>query len=294
MKSILRLSLLLAAAVSMTGQAFAFPRIGEAKFIPESTATVDFDGILAIRELTGGCSASLVRYETSKADDKALVLTNGHCYEGGFLKAGQYLVDKKSSRKFKVLEPKGGRSDIGSIRAERILYATMTKTDITLYRVKSTYAEIESKFGVHPLTLATSSPDAGIAIEIASGYWERGYACNLESIVPTLKEGDWTWRTSLRYSRPGCETIGGTSGSPVVQTGTRIQVGINNTGNEDGQKCTENNPCEIDRDGNVVYEKGVSYGQQIYWIYSCLDKDLNFDLGQENCALPGGKLAASN
>ncbi|HET6988105.1 MAG TPA: hypothetical protein VFI00_15880 [Kribbella sp.] len=41
----------------------------------------DFTGIAAL----SNCSASLVRYAQSASTDKALVLTNGHCYEGGFL-----------------------------------------------------------------------------------------------------------------------------------------------------------------------------------------------------------------
>ena len=112
-------------------------------------------------------------------------------------------------------------------------------------------------------------------------------------VIPTLNEGAWSWKTSLRYSRPGCETIGGTSGSPIVEAGTQTVVAINNTGNEDGQKCTENNPCEVDRDGKVTYERGLSYGQQTFWIYSCLDKNLNFDLKTPTCRLPGGAMAST-
>ena len=43
------------------------------------------------------CSASLVRYPSSLDSDRAMMLTNGHCYEGGFLSAGQVLVNRTSS-----------------------------------------------------------------------------------------------------------------------------------------------------------------------------------------------------
>ena len=46
----------------------------------------DFTGIAAL----SNCSASLVRYAESVSTDKALVLTNGHCYEGGFLQHQQH------------------------------------------------------------------------------------------------------------------------------------------------------------------------------------------------------------
>jgi hypothetical protein len=100
-------------------------------------------------------------------------------------------------------------------------------------------------------------------------------------------------RNSIRYTRPGCETIGGTSGSPIVAAGTLTVVGINNTGNENGEKCTMDNPCEVSRDGTVLAEKGVSYGQNIALIYSCLDSQLRLDLKLPNCRLPGGAMAGT-
>lgn len=295
MKSITHMSVFLLALFSMLGEAHALPSKNlQAKFIPPSTGEVSFDGILAIRDPMGGCSASLVRYEDSRKGDRALALTNGHCVEKGFIKPGTYLLNESSRRSFKILDPRDGKTDIGSLKAEKIIYATMTKSDIALYRLTSTYAEIESKYGVHPLTLSSELTEAGLKIEIPSGYWRRGYACEVEAIIPMLKEDKWTWKMSLRYSRPGCETIGGTSGSPIVEAGTDIVVGINNTGNESGKKCTLNNPCEVDRDGNITYEEGVSYGQQTYWIYTCLDGGLNFDLAMDDCRLPGGKRDSSN
>ncbi|MBC7464820.1 MAG: serine protease, partial [Bdellovibrio sp.] len=81
------------------------------------------------------------------------------------------------------------------------------------------------------------------------------------------------------------ETIGGTSGSPITKAGTKIVIGINNTGNEDGQKCTMNNPCEIDLQGNITFTKGVSYGQQTYQIYSCLNTARELDLTVQGCLL---------
>ena len=90
---------------------------------------------------------------------------------------------------------------------------------------------------------------------------------------------------SVRYSRPGCETIGGTSGSPVVLAGTRTVVAVNNTGNDDGDRCTMNNPCEIDEHGQVTAEQGYSYAQQTSWIYTCLDSTGNLNLNQAGCKL---------
>ncbi len=55
----------------------------------------------------------------------------------------------------------------------------------------------------------------GAAISVVSGYWKKTYNCNVDGFAYRLKEGDWTWKDSVRYTAP-CKVIGGTSGSPVV------------------------------------------------------------------------------
>jgi hypothetical protein len=167
-----------------------------------------------------------------------------------------------------------------------ILYATMTGTDMAIYRLRETYAQIEQRFQVRPLTLARDYAPVGAAIEIISGYWGRGYVCQVEALIHTLREADWTFRESIRYSRPGCEVIGGTSGSPVLLASSRTVVAVNNTGNESGRRCTMNNPCEVDADGNVTYQRGYSYAQQTSWIYGCRDEEGNLDLERPGCQLP--------
>ncbi len=287
-----KLSLVLISAFALSSEAFALPSVGtNQRFIPESTGKVDFEGVLEIRDGSGGCSASLIRYESSRATDLALVLTNGHCVESGMPKAGEFILNKPSARRFNIVDPRDGQDIIGSLKATKLIYATMTKTDISIYSLDMAYQDIESKFGIRPFTLASKRPAVGLSIEIASGYWRRGYVCAIEAIIPMIKEAGWSWKTSIRYSRPGCETIGGTSGSPIVASGTRDVIGINNTGNESGQLCTMNNPCEVDSAGKPSAHKGYSYGQQTFWIYSCLDRDLNFDLRNPNCELPGGARA---
>lgn len=240
----------------------------------------DFTGIAAL----SNCSASLVRYAESVATDKALVLTNGHCYEGGFLQPGQVLVNKTSTRSITLLNPDSSRA--GTVRAAKILFGTMTKTDMIVYEVNESYASIKSRLNVSPLTLAKQGPADGAGMAVVSGYWKRIYTCSVQATIPQLREGDWTWQNSIKYQQPGCETIGGTSGSPVVSTSTGEVIGINNTGNEDGEQCTVNNPCEVDADGNVTVEQGAAYGQQTWWLYTCLTANRAIDLNKSGCQLP--------
>ncbi len=240
----------------------------------------DFTGIAAL----SNCSASLVRYAQSVDTDRALVLTNGHCYEGGFLNPGQVLVNRTSSRSITLLRPDSSRA--GTVRARRILYGTMTKTDMIVYEVNESYASIRGRLNVTPLTLAQQGPADGAGMAVVSGYWKRIYTCSVQATIPQLREGSWTWQSSIKYQQPGCETIGGTSGSPVVSTSTGEVIGVNNTGNEDGERCTVNNPCEVDADGNITVDQGAAYGQQTWWLYTCLTASRTIDLNKAGCELP--------
>lgn len=261
-----------AAAPAVAARAVAAPAV--------AAPGADFTGIAAL----SNCSASLVRYAESLSTDRALVLTNGHCYEGGFLAPGQVLVNRSSTRSITLLRPDSSRA--GTVRARRIIYGTMTKTDMLVYEVNESYSSIRSRLNVTPLTLAKQSPAPGAGMAVVSGYWKRIYTCSVQAIVPQLREGDWTWQNSIKYRQPGCEVIGGTSGSPVVSTSTGQVIGVNNTTNEDGQRCTVNNPCEVDASGNVTVDQGAGYGQQTWWIYTCLSPTRSIDLTRAGCQLP--------
>ncbi len=270
-----------------TTSGFAEPNADSARFgrfnvAPEEVApdleAYDFNGIIAL----SNCSGSLVRFDDSVGSDPGMILTNGHCVR--MLSPGEVVYRTDSSRAFDVLDSNARK--IGEVRATKLLYATMTKTDMALYQLRETYDQIQTSFQTEPLTLARANPADGTPVEVLSGYWKRAYACAVDATVYSLKEGNWLFQDSVRYSRPGCDMVGGTSGSPVTATGTRTVVAVNNTGNESGRKCTVNNPCEIDEDGTVRYEKGLGYAQQTYWVYGCRNDQGQLDVGVAGCALP--------
>jgi hypothetical protein len=235
------------------------------------------------------CSASLVRYPTSVSTDRAMMLTNGHCYEGGFLGAGQVLQNRTSSRSGTLLNSTG--RSLATVRADRVLYATMTGTDVTLYRLTSTFATLSNNYGATALTISNTHPVAGTSMAIPSSYWKRIWNCKIDAFVPTLREGDWTWKDSIRYDA-ACATIHGTSGSPIVDSASGKIVGINNTGNDDGESCTLNNPCEVAANGTVTVHQGQSYGEQTYWFTTCLTASRTIDLTVSGCLLPKPTAAA--
>ncbi|MGW0615324.1 S1 family peptidase [Streptomyces sp. NPDC002788] len=244
-----------------------------------SAKGVNFAGTVAL----SNCSGSVVRMPDSEDNDPALVMTNGHCLDGGFPAPGEVRVDQASSRTFGLLNASGSR--VATLRAAKLAYGTMTDTDVAFYQLTTTYGQIKSSYGISALTLNDTHPVAGTAISIPSGYWKRIYSCDIDGFVPTLKEGDWTWKDSVRYTS-ACNTIGGTSGSPVVDQATNKVVAVNNTGNEDGERCTVNNPCEVDANGNVTVRKGINYAQQTYQIPACFGIDNKLDLSASGCTLP--------
>ncbi|MCY0925502.1 serine protease [Streptomyces sp. H27-H1] len=266
-------------ALLLTGAA-ASPAVAQA---PRDTVAqavaVNFAGTVAL----SNCSGSVVRVPNSLPSDPALVLSNGHCLESGMPAAGQVVKDKASSRSFSLLNASG--SKVATLRASKISYATMTDTDISIYQLTKTYAQISSQYGINALTLNDAHPVQGTAIKVVSGYWKRTYSCNVDGFAYRLKEGEWTWKDSLRYTS-SCNTIGGTSGSPVIDTTTGKVVAVNNTGNEDGESCTMNNPCEVNESGAVTVRQGINYAQQTYIIVPCVGPGNTIDLTRPGCTLP--------
>lgn len=269
--------------------AFAFPKApfnalthksSDKSFKSLQALSYDFEGIIKL----SNCSGSLVAFNGQPLSSKAIVMTNGHCIQkpGGYLTPGEVWVNRPISRTMRVFDKS---MKLTSVQATKILYATMTDTDVAFYELSETYSEIFKKTNVRPFLLDLDRPLVGTSIDIISGYWDRGYSCDIDAFIFKMKEGEWTFTDSIRYT-PECDTIGGTSGSPIIARGERKVIAINNTSNEDGETCTLNNPCEINEAGTVEVRKGIRYGQQTYNVYSCLTPAFEFDLNMNGCKLP--------
>ena len=71
----------------------------------------------------------------------------------------------------------------------------------------------------------------------------------------------------------------------MIDSASREVIAINNTGNDNGEECTLDNPCEVDQNGKVSYHQGYSYAEETYQIYSCVNKNHQIDLNQPGCEL---------
>ncbi|HVQ95523.1 MAG TPA: trypsin-like peptidase domain-containing protein [Mycobacteriales bacterium] len=277
------LALPLAGTVLFAAPVSASPPPGHAvQAAPAIAVAADLTATIRL----SNCSAALVRYPSSLSTDRAMMLTNGHCFEGGFLAAGQVITNRTSTRRGTLLSSAG--SAVATLTADRVLYATMTGTDVTLYRLTSTFAAIQSATGISARTISASHPVTGDTF-VPSGFFARVFDCDIQTFVPTLREDAWTWHDSIRYNT-ACATVHGTSGSPIVNTGTGEIVGINNTANDNGGRCTLNNPCEVSPTGVITATQGLRYGQETYWFTTCLTASRTINLNQAGCLLtrPGG------
>ncbi|MEU7167690.1 serine protease [Streptomyces morookaense] len=253
--------------------------VGTGAAAQAAPGAVDFAGTVAL----SNCSGSLIRMPSSGDNDPALVMTNGHCLETGMPDPGTVITDQSSSRTFSLLNSSAGKA--GTLQATKVAYSTMTDTDVTLYELNTTYAQIKQRYGIDALSLSPDHPVAGTAIKVVSGFWKKIYSCNVDGFVHELHEAGYVWKDSLRYTST-CDVIGGTSGSPVVDVSTGKVVAINNTGNENGEQCTMNNPCEVDENGNVTVHQGTNYAEETYGIAKCFGTGNKLDLGLPGCTLP--------
>ncbi|MFI5612680.1 trypsin-like serine peptidase [Amycolatopsis sp. NPDC051903] len=246
---------------------------------PASAASATFAGTASVR----GCSGFLVGSPASQPGDPALVLTNGHCFDGTRPVPGEVLTDRRTNTPVNLLDPAGDRAAV--VVATKALYVSMTGTDVTLSRLDRTYADLDRDYHLRPLQLSTQRPTPGTAIEVVSGALKQKYSCRLDGLVYRVLESGYSTTDVLRYA-PECTTGPGTSGSPVIDAATGQVIGINNTSNRNGGQCTVDNPCEMDRSGAISVHKGIGYGTETYWFTMCLGAGSRLDLSKPGCLLP--------
>lgn len=230
------------------------------------------------------CSGSVVRFPNSLDTAPALVLTNGHCLESGFPEPGEVIVNRVSTRTFGLLNSmRHPRRDPAGQQDRLLDDDRHGRHDLPAHQ----HLRGDPELVRHQRADRAGHAPHGFytAITVASGYWKRLYSCSIDGFVHTMKEGDWTWKDSVRYTS-ACDTIGGTSGSPVVDQATGKVVAVNNTGNEDGERCTVNNPCEVDASGNVTVRQGINYAQETYQFPACFTTGNQLSLSASGCVLP--------
>lgn len=245
----------------------------------------------------GGCSGAVISSPETKPTDPALVLTNGHCADKRPA-PGTATTDLPEAHDTFIMNANG--EPVLRAHTTRLEYATMTGTDVAVYRLDVSYADIAAQ-GIRPLTLADTGPAVGQELRLLSGSSGHSWGCTVEAVIPELREGGFTQNQSLRYrniagcsTKPGDGPSHGDSGSPLVDPATGTIIAIHGTGNdlsgtdtdEVEEPCSENHPCEVDAAG-VVSSGDYRYGQQTAGLASCIAAGSTVDLGRPGCTVTG-------
>jgi len=234
----------------------------------------DYSGVAALP----GCSGSLVTFGQADSE-KGVILTNGHCV--GLMDGDPHAVTVDQSYNARVTLYIDQQHTVVAT-AKRLIYGIMMPNDVAFLELDTTYKALATK-GVKARKIAPQIAAVGTDIALASGYFNTVVSCKVEKLIHEIHEDIWINVDSYKYH---CKAGHGTSGSPLVNLATNEVVGVNYTGNDDGEQCTYNNPCEVDAQGNITVDQGANYGDQVYKIMSCLDGDKKLDLTVEGCLLP--------
>jgi hypothetical protein len=258
--------------------------------VVERGGTPNFRGAVEIFN----CSGALVRWANSRPNDPAMMLTNGHCLnpsdKGGAAGARftrEVVVNQPDARPVTLLDRSG--DDRGVVIATRVLYSTSFKTDVGLYTLRRTYAEIRDRFNLRALTISAAPPAADAAVLMPSGFSRTEYDCDLNGQAFRLFNDDFHWRHSIRLARSStCHTIRGTSGSPLVDPGSREVVGVNNAINVSapGSPRCSISLCEETKGGHISVHPHRRYAQQTWWLTTCVGAHRRLDLDVSGCLLP--------
>lgn len=269
---------------------FAFPLKNNIAGPSKNQTIIPNFNFHATVNMDDGCSGAIIKLPGQPEDSPAWLLTNGHCVKFMRMIPPNTAVYNRDPFKRRIIIYKDSyKLEAIFAKTTKILYATMTGTDFAIFEVNKTYKELAQQ-NITPFLLSSFRPFVGLPIQIISGRKKLVYHCSIDAFIYQLKEDQWTFTDSIRYSARGCHIIPGTSGSPILALGGRIVVGVNNTTNHDGERCTMHNPCEVDHEGNIDFEQARSYGQQTYLIYDCLSVDFKIDLNRPGCRLFKKKL----
>ncbi|WKN46549.1 trypsin-like serine protease [Nocardioides sp. Arc9.136] len=230
-----------------------------------------------------GCAASVVRVAASRGTDRAMVLTNGHCVDPR-PGPGSAVLDRPAHQHVNLLGPDSNPA--ARATTSRLLYATMTGTDVAVYRLRETYAQLR-RLGVPAHPLAVSGPAPGDELVMHAGSFQTTYSCVVGAVVPQVREAGWTQRDVVRYrtTRP-CRAQAGLSGAPLIDPRSGQVVAVHNSHVAGGGRpCSEDNPCEVGRDGTITSVRGRGYAQQVTALTPCLVAGSAFDSDAPGCTL---------
>jgi hypothetical protein len=224
------------------------------------------------------CSGVVVRFSNDPYAH-AIVLSAGHCYRLPMPK-NTFAAGETLSKSLVVIARHGS---VLSLHATKLLYATMTGTDVELLELGETYADL-AQLSVDSYEISREPAKAGDKIFRVSGRKETVQSCSIGEVVHRLTTSVTEENDAYRMSADCPATAPGWSGAPLISAATGKIVGLHSTTNDSG-RCTDDDPCEVADDGTVSIHKDAQYGQKVHEIMTCVDSAGRFNLSLASCAL---------
>ena len=237
------------------------------------------------------CSGVVFIMPGMSADQKAMVLTNGHCIGiGGYMNRypddGEVFVNREVTNSLILMRNKYDSGEFFGY--SKVLFATLTGVDLAVIELDATYEELRSG-GYTVYKLATELPEKGMILNFDSYNRNANSSCEVEKTVPILREDRWTWSNFIRMvlSRT-CHYVHGQSGTAGIDPSTGLIYALAQTVYEGGAACTLNNPCEVDPLTGAYSTAGIyqSYAVPVVALHDCYDvKNKKFDFRLNTCGI---------
>jgi hypothetical protein len=254
------------------------------------TAQPSFANVAVV---AGDCSGSLFKMPGMHDSDKALVLTAGHCVgvgslDGRYPADGEVFLNHPASDGVIVRTAKNEQGERLGYR--RILFVSMTGTDLAVIELDASVRQLVER-GYTVYSLAPEIPKPGLTLEFDSYNRDVHSICEVDGIVPVVKEGPWRWEHSVRLKAgPACQYQPGQSGTAGIDTRSKLIYAIAQTGYQGGPPCSLNNPCEVHPGTGAITTAQIDQGYAIPTaaLLGCYDQARReFDFDQGTCTLRG-------
>lgn len=228
------------------------------------------------------CSGTLIRLKRM-IDQPAVLLTNGHCAQKKLIEPGTALANVRYDRS--PISIYFGGTEPEPVTPNRVLYATMTGSDLALIELEETYRELEIR-GARVYELSDSAADSKeeTPVQLVAGFQKEKQLCKISHVVIKLMEDEWTYEDAIALADP-CPVEGGWFGAPLLDPTTLKIVAILNSTNVKGGLCTIDNPCEVLPGGERLAFRGRAYAQKTIDILGCVDLNGALSFDQPGCKL---------
>lgn len=244
--------------------------------------------------IVNSCSAGVIKLEAMSSSRKAIVATNGHCLrlnrtmdrESSYLNPGETLTNIETQAFLeRTLIRIHAPSGTVEVAAKRLIFATMTGTDISLFELNDSYDDLKEKYEIKPLIVSPKELAPKEAVQIQTGYYNRNFNCAFVRKV-NLREGPFHTNGALELTLE-CDIYPGVSGSPIVLRKSKMITGLANTHTSgEGEVCGFNNPCIILGSQVIEPNAGTSFGVSLVGLNSCYNSQIQqFDFARKSCRL---------